>query len=115
MQTVAGMSDSLSKPRILVITEDNGFLRGLRVDMPLINLKKRGLIDGYYVTDPTLFDVPDEYFFDVVWLQRVRNSKLIAHLGQVIDNNYLYDLDDFMIGMPSYIPCLLYTSDAADE
>lgn len=104
MQTVAGMNDSLSKPRILVITEDNGFLRGLRVDMPLINLKKRGLIDSYYVTDPTLFDVPDEYVFDVVWLQRVRNSKLIAHLGQVIDNNYLYDLDDFMIGMPSYIP-----------
>lgn len=98
------MNRSLSKPRILVITEDSGFLRGLRVDMPLINLKKQGLIDGYYVTDPTLFDVPHELLFDVVWLQRIRNAKLIAHLAQAIGNNYLYDLDDFMIGVPSYIP-----------
>lgn len=97
------MSYSVCQPRVLVITEDSGFLRGLRVDMPLVNLRKRGLIDSYYVTDPTLFDVPDEYVFDVVWLQRIRNSKLIAHMGQVIDNNYLYDLDDFLIGAPSYI------------
>ena len=98
------MSHCISKPRILVISEDKGFLRGLRVDMPLLNLKRQGLIDGYFVTDPTLFDLPAEFVFDVVWLQRVRNSKLIDHVGRVIGNNYLYDLDDFMIGEPSYIP-----------
>jgi hypothetical protein len=98
------MNHSPFKPHILVITEDSGFLRGLRVDMPLVNLKKHGLIDGYYVTDPTLFDVPDELLFDVVWLQRIRNAKLIGHLDKAIGSNYLYDLDDFMIGVPSYIP-----------
>lgn len=74
------------------------------MDMPLVNLKKNGLIDDYYVTDPTLFDVPNELVFDVVWLQRIRNEKLITHLDRQINSNYLYDLDDFMIGAPSYIP-----------
>jgi hypothetical protein len=101
---MVGMKHLREKPKILVITEDSGFLRGLRVDMPLVNLKKHGLIGDYYVTDPTLFDVPNELVFDVVWLQRIRNEKLITHLDRQINSSYLYDLDDFMMGVPSYIP-----------
>jgi hypothetical protein len=89
--------------RVLGITEDSGFLRPLRMDMPLLNLKKQGLIEGYFVTNPTLFDVPDDQFFDVVWLQRVRFGQLISHLSERLADGYLYDIDDFMIGEPSYL------------
>jgi len=88
---------------VLAITEDAGFVRPLRVDMPLLTLKKQGLIDDYFVTDPTLFNVPDDKLFHVVWLQRVRHAPLISHLEERVGGQYLYDMDDFMIGRPSYI------------
>ncbi len=91
------------KVNVLAITEDAGFVRPLRVDMPLLTLKKHGLIDDYFVADPTLFNVPDDKVFHVVWLQRIRFSKLIDHLEQRLGSQYLYDIDDFMIGGPSYV------------
>jgi len=89
--------------RVLGITEDAGFLRPLRMDMPLLNLRKQGLVESYFVTNPSLFDVPDEEFFDVVWAQRIRYGGIISHLSERLNNSYLYDVDDFMIGEPSYV------------
>lgn len=97
------MSRKPSALRVLGITEDAGFLRPLRMDMPLLNLKKQGLVESYFVTNPSLFDVPDEEFFDAVWVQRIRYGPLIAHLSERLNNSYLYDVDDFMIGKPSYV------------
>ena len=98
------MFKGLLRPKVPCVTSDRAFLRGMRLEMPLLNLKKQGLIDYYFITNHTLFDVPEDFCFDVVWLQRISDPKLINHLAQRIDNNYLYDLDDFLIGSPSYIP-----------
>ncbi len=91
-----------SKPRILAITRDRAFLKALRLEMPLLNLRKQCLIEDYYITDPSLFDVPEDALFDVIWLQRVNDPELIGRLADLIDSHYLYDLDDLLFGAPSY-------------
>jgi hypothetical protein len=91
-----------SKPSVLAITEDVAILRANRIDMPLVNMKRQGLIDDYFVTNPTLLDVPDDFRFDVVWLQRVLSAPLIEHLSKRIENHYLYDLDDLLVGRAAY-------------
>jgi hypothetical protein len=70
--------------------------------MPLFNLKKQGLIEDYFITDPSLFDVPDDFVFDVVWLQRCNDPKLRDLLEAKIGNNFMYDLDDLLIGEAAY-------------
>jgi hypothetical protein len=90
------------KPSVLAITRDRAFLRALRLDMPLFNLKKQGLIEDYFITDPSLFDVPDDFVFDVVWLQRCNDPKLRDLLEAKIGNNFMYDLDDLLIGGAEY-------------
>ncbi|MBI5249487.1 MAG: hypothetical protein HY912_08335 [Desulfomonile tiedjei] len=69
----------------------------------MINLKRQGLIQDFFITSPSLFDVPDEMAFDVVWLQRPTNSMLVDHLEKRIGSQYLVDLDDLLIGRPSYV------------
>ncbi len=91
------------KINVLAVTEDAGFVRPLRLDMPLLTLKRQGLIADYFVTDPTLFNVPDDQLFHALWLQRVRFSDLIGHLEERVGSAYLYDIDDFMLGSPSYL------------
>lgn len=71
--------------------------------MPLLNLKKQGLIREYFITNPSLFDVPDDFTFDVVWLQRVNDPRLMEHLYRKVGGCYLYDLDDLLIGHASYL------------
>lgn len=73
------------------------------MDLPLLILKRQGLINDYFVADPTLFNVPEDKPFDVIWLQRVRYAALITHLEERLSSQYLYDIDDFMIGRPLYI------------
>ena len=68
----------------------------------LFNLKKQGLIEDYFITDPSLFDVPDDFVFDVVWLQRCNDPKLRDLLEAKIGNNFMYDLDDLLIGGAAY-------------
>ncbi len=91
-----------SKPTVLAITRDRFFLRNIRLAMPLLNLKRQGLIADYFITNPSLFDLPDDFLFDVVWLQRVDDPILLNHLAEQIDSNYLYDLDDLLVGHASY-------------
>jgi hypothetical protein len=66
--------------RVLGITPDCNFLRALRMEMPLLNLKKQGLIQDYVVTDSRLSGVPPDSKFDVVWLQRVEDYEFVARL-----------------------------------
>src|SRR4030042_6182623 len=90
------------KPRVLAVTKNSFILRHARLAMPLLNLKKQGLISDYFITDPTLFDVPDDALFDVIWLQRVDDLSLLTHLARKIDTLLLYDLDDLLIGRAAY-------------
>ena len=87
---------------ILGITADQFFLRCLRLEMPLLNLKKNGLINNFIITDTYLTNVPDDASFNVLWLQRVDNMLLIKHLAEVVNNKYLYDIDDLMIAKKAY-------------
>jgi hypothetical protein len=100
---------------VLAVTRDTAFLRAARLEMPLFNLRKQGIIDDYFITDPSLFDVPDDFAFDVVWLQRVNDPRLIEHLGTRIHNHFLYDLDDFLIGRALYRPDELMNKEAVLE
>ncbi|OGM17674.1 hypothetical protein A2V61_04190, partial [Candidatus Woesebacteria bacterium RBG_19FT_COMBO_47_8] len=87
---------------MLAITRDAFILRDVRLRMPLLNLKKQGLIEDFFITNPTLFDVPQDALFDVIWLQRVDDAGLIAHLGERLGHHYLYDLDDLLLGRAAY-------------
>ncbi len=87
---------------MFAITRDRAFLRALRLEMPLFNLKKQGIIEDYFVTDPSLFDVPDDFVFNVVWLQRCNDPKLRDLLERKIGSNFMYDLDDLLIGGAAY-------------
>ncbi len=94
--------NSTAKPRVLAITAETFAVRQLRLDMPLCNLKRHGLIDDYLITDHFFQNLPDDYQFDTVWVQRMVNEKICGVLADRIDNNFLYDLDDFLIGRPTY-------------
>src|SRR4030042_2852371 len=90
------------KPRVLAVPKNSFILRHARLAMPLLNLKKQGLISDYFITEPTLCDVPGDALFDVIWLQRVDDLSLLTHLARKIDNLFLYDLDDLLIGRAAY-------------
>jgi hypothetical protein len=63
------LSNLSQKPSVLAISREN-LLKAARLEMPLLNMRRQGLIDDYFITNPTLFDVPNEFAFNVVWLQR---------------------------------------------
>jgi hypothetical protein len=100
----ASIALHIMKPRVLAITDDRQFIRALRVEMPLFNMKKQGLIDDYVISDRTLLNVPEDILFDVVWLQRVNTREIIDHLCEKLDCNYLYDIDDLLISKPVHVP-----------
>jgi hypothetical protein len=77
-------------------------LRCLRLEMPLLNLKKNGLINNFFITDTYLTDVPDDASFNAIWLQRVDSMFLINHLAEKVNNKYLYDTDDLLVAKKSY-------------
>jgi len=91
-----------SKPRILAITHDNFAIRQLRLEMPLSNLRHQGLIEGYSITDESFTHLPDDVPFDVVWLQRIENRRLIEQVISCVGGSFMYDIDDLLIGRPSY-------------
>lgn len=97
------MDELNAKPSILAVTRHSAFLRALRLEMPLLNLKKQGLIRDYFITNPSLFDVPDDFLFDVVWLQRVNDPRLMEHVERKAGGCFLYDLDDLLIGRAAYL------------
>jgi hypothetical protein len=93
------MSNAMNpkKLNVLGITGDQLFIRCLRMEMPLLNLKRNGLINDFFVADSYETDIPDDASFNVLWLQRVHNIQLIRHLSNTVNNQFLYDLDDLLI------------------
>jgi hypothetical protein len=93
----------LYKPRILAVTHDLGFVRQVRLEMPLLSLYRQGLIDSYMISDPFLSNVPATYRFDVIWLLRVTQGDFIDRVMDISAGSYLYDIDDLIIGNPGYL------------
>jgi hypothetical protein len=91
------------KPRVLAITFEESALRQVRLEMPLFNLKRHGLIEDYLITDHRFRYVPNNYLFDTVWLQREIHPKVFSLLDDLLENNYLYDMDDLLIGCPTFM------------
>ncbi len=90
------------KPRVLAITFEDSALRQIRLEMPLFNLKRHGFIEDYLITDRRFQNLPDNYLFDTVWVQREIHPKVFGVLEDFLGNNYVYDLDDLLLGRPSY-------------
>lgn len=86
----------------MAITPDNFAIRQLRLEMPLSNLRHQGLIEDYFITDESFTNLPDDFRFDVVWLQRVENPRTIEQVTSLVGNYFMYDIDDLLIGKPSY-------------
>lgn len=93
---------NVGRPRVLAVTTDGFAIRQLRLEMPLCNLKRQGLIEDYFITDPHLQGLPDDYRFDVIWLQRVGSLQLLEALENLVGYSYVFDLDDFLLGKPTY-------------
>jgi len=101
---------------ILAVTSNTSFLRALRLEMPLHNLKRRGRIGDYRITNEFLHGLEPDYRFNVLWLQRVSHPGLIEHLTQKVRLNFLYDIDDLLIGHPTYNRCsILIDTEAIRE
>lgn len=88
------------KPRVLAITFDDFALRQVRLEMPLFNLKMHGLIEDYLISNHPFENVPDNYQFDTVWLQRAIHPKIVSMLEDLLENNYLCDMDDLLTSPP---------------
>jgi len=86
----------------MAITFEESALRQMRLEMPLFNLKRHGLIEDYLITNHRFQNVPDNYLFDTVWLQREIHPKVFSLLEDLVENNYVYDMDDLLIGRPTY-------------
>ncbi|MFZ2445298.1 MAG: hypothetical protein WAW37_02985 [Syntrophobacteraceae bacterium] len=91
-----------AKPRVLAISDDKFALRQIRLEMPLLNLKKHGLIEDYVITDYRFKTLRDDYLFDTVWLQRVVPIDYMDHLKRALNDNFIFDIDDLLIGKPTY-------------
>lgn len=101
--------------KVLGITSDyHQILRCLRMDMPLLNLKKQGLIEDYVIADTSLRGISNDTVFDVVWLQRIDDYAFLARLRDELGNHYVYDIDDYLIGNPSYVTTLPDRRDVTD-
>ncbi|MBM4284600.1 MAG: hypothetical protein FJ128_05050 [Deltaproteobacteria bacterium] len=88
--------------RVLAITKDTFILRQVRLAQPLLNLRRQGLVADFWVTDPTLFDVPQDFVFNAVWVQKVDDAGLLEHLAERLEGRFLYDLDDNLLARAAY-------------
>lgn len=92
----------LVKPRVLAITNEGDSMKGVRLELPLVSLKKQGLIDSFFITNPFLRLVPDDFEFDVIWVQRYMSRGLSDFLSRHCGDKYIYDIDDLIISLPGY-------------
>ena len=98
------------KPRILAVTNEGASLRDVRIVMPFSVLQEQGYILDYAVTNTDLDNVPDGFVFDVVWLQRVRDLHFIIHLVRFLGEHFVYDLDDLLLALPSFVKHQIVTT-----
>jgi hypothetical protein len=91
-------------PRILAIAEDQtGLVSACRVHAPLFALRRLGLVADYRIADRSLIGVPPDYRFDVVWLQRAVDRRVVERVLEVVGGDFLLDIDDLLIARPAYI------------
>ena len=91
------------KPVILAVTNEGHPMRDVRVVMPFSVLKEQGHIVDYAVTDTTLQGVPEDFTFDVLWLQRVRDLRFLEDVSRFFGDRFVYDLDDLLLARPCYV------------
>jgi hypothetical protein len=91
------------KPVILAVTNEGPAMREVRVVMPFSVLKEQGHILDYAVTDTTLEGVPEDFKFDVLWLQRVKDLRFLEDVSRFFGDRFVYDLDDLLLARPSYV------------
>jgi hypothetical protein len=91
------------KPTILAVTHDNAALRQVRLVLPFSVLKERGYIQDYAVTNTCFDDIPSDFTFDVLWLQRIEDSYFVNQVVRRVGHQFVYDLDDLLLASPSYV------------
>ncbi len=91
------------KPVILAVTNEDPAMREVRVVMPFSVLKEQGHIQDYAVTDTRLEGVPDDFTFDVLWLQRVQDPRFLEDVSRFFGDRFVYDLDDLLLAQPCYV------------
>lgn len=96
------MSIGFHALNVLAITSQNNFLREIRLEAILSYLKAARLIEHYFISDEYCVGLPDFYSCDVIWLQRVESIDLVRHISRCTHNTYIYDIDDLLIGRPTY-------------
>jgi len=90
------------KPTILAVTHDRAALREVRIVMPFSILREQGHILDFAVTSTRLDKIPEDFTFDVLWLQRIENSSFLKQVVRCVGHNFVYDLDDLLLACPSY-------------
>ncbi len=91
-------------PRVLAFADvRQSLVAAARVHAPLRALRAAGLIGDFVITDATLRGMPREGSFDVVWVQRAADSWLAQALADRLAGRYLLDVDDHLLGAPSYL------------
>jgi hypothetical protein len=91
------------KPTILAVTNDCAALREVRIVMPFSVLREQGRILDYAVTDTRLENVPEDFAFDVLWLQRIEDPLFVGQVVKCVGQHFVYDLDDLLLACPSYV------------
>ncbi len=71
--------------------------------MPLLAMKRSRIVDDFVVTNSFLENVPEEFTFDVVWLQRTLDPIFVKFLIERVGSRFIYDIDDLLLGRASYL------------
>lgn len=92
-----------TKPTVLAVTSDGAALREVRIVLPLSVLKEQGHIRDYAVTDTSFRNVPEDFTFDVLWLQRIEEPWFVEQIVRCVGQHFVYDLDDLLLARPTYV------------
>jgi hypothetical protein len=96
--------DSSAQLRVLAVAEDlGGLVTACRVHAPLHTLRRLGVVSDYVITDSRLTDLPPEFRFDVLWVQRAPEPRLALRIAERLTGRYLHDMDDLLITEPGYV------------
>jgi hypothetical protein len=93
---------------VLILSDEGDNLQDLRVKIPFGTLHSRGQISGYSIWNRGKFSFstsaePKQLTFDAIWVQRHIDPEVSIALS-VMDQPFVYDLDDNLLNSPSYRP-----------
>ena len=90
--------------RVLAVAEDpRGLVTACRVLAPLLTLKRLGVVQEFLVADSTLAGLPNDFAFDVLWVQRAPHPRVARRIAERFAGGYLHDMDDLLVTEPGYI------------